>query len=289
MLPPFILFDLDDTLFDHTHASRCALAAVHAAHAPEAAFEIFAAEHARLLEVFHQRFLAGEYTLDQARAARMTGLFATLGRALSADEAAHIGAHYRREHQANRQLIAGARDLLDALLPHARLGLITNNSTADQIDKLRTLDIARYFDSIVISEDVGVAKPDPRIFALALERLGAHAHEAVMIGDSLHADIEGARAAGMATVWLNLSRDKSLLSTVISEQKHVETPVDIGLSKNNLITLASLAPVESALNAIRLAHAGRGDGETKLNAANSGAHSQATKEGNNAKLETLAS
>jgi YjjG family noncanonical pyrimidine nucleotidase len=257
MLPPTVLFDLDDTLFDHAHASRYALKAIHSAYAPEAAFENFAAEHARLLEVFHQRFLAGEYTLDQARAARMTALFALFDRALSADEAQRIGAHYRREHQANRQLIAGARELLDALLPHARLGLVTNNSVADQIDKLRTLDLARYFEAIIISEDVGMAKPDSRIFALALERLGAHAHEAVMIGDSLHADIEGARAAGIAAVWFNRKKNESAHSTVVSGQKALKMPADKGLLEYKTITIESLAPATSVLNAIGAAHVAR--------------------------------
>ena len=50
-----------------------------------------------------------------------------------------------------------------------------------------------------------MAKPDPRIFAIALERLGCAAADAVMIGDSWPADIEGARAAGVRAIWFNRS------------------------------------------------------------------------------------
>ena len=77
MLPPFILFDLDDTLFDHTKASRIALTAVHASHARDVDFDAFALEHAQVVEVYHARFLSGEFNLDEARLARMTELFST--------------------------------------------------------------------------------------------------------------------------------------------------------------------------------------------------------------------
>jgi putative hydrolase of the HAD superfamily len=203
MLPPFILFDLDDTLFDHRRASRIALQAVHAAHACDLDPDAFADEHARVLEQYHQRFLAGEMSLDQARAARMIEAFATFGRTLSVEESLSVAALYRREHRAHRALLPGARELLEALAGKVRLGLVSNNAVAEQFDKLRRLDIARYFAAIVISEDVGVTKPDPRIFAIALERLGARAADTVMIGDSRAADIDGACQAGLAAVWLN--------------------------------------------------------------------------------------
>ena len=54
-----------------------------------------------------------------------------------------------------------------------------------------------------MSEEAGVSKPDPRIFRIALERLGCAAGEAVMVGDSWSADIVGARAAGIRAIWFN--------------------------------------------------------------------------------------
>ena len=203
MLPPFILFDLDDTLFDHRRATHIALQAVHAGHAADLSFDAFAQEHARVLEVYHARFLAGELSLDEARAARMTEAFATFGRKISIEQSLAIADIYRREHRGNRALVAGARELLDALHGQARLGLISNNAVAEQFDKLRTLNIAHYFEAIVISEDVGVTKPDRRIFEIALERLGATALQTVMVGDNLPVDIHGALNANIAAVWLN--------------------------------------------------------------------------------------
>ncbi len=234
MLPNFILFDLDDTLFDHTRSSRIALTEVHKTYAPDLPFEPFATEHHRVLETHHARFLAGEFPLDEARARRMVELFATFNQSISKDHGTEIATLYRTQHQANRALVPGARELLDALQPHARLAIITNNGVVEQFNKLRALDLARYFDTIVISEDVGVTKPDPKIFAIALERLGAKPHEAVMVGDSFSADIMGATNADIASVWLN--------------RKQAETPATTGSFRH--IEIASLAPTDAALRAI---------------------------------------
>ncbi len=278
MLPPFILFDLDDTLFDHRRATHIALQAVHAVHAADLAFDAFAQEHARVLEVYHQRFLAGELTLDEARAARMIEAFATFERKISVEQSLAVADIYRREHRGNRALVPGARELLDALNGQARLGLITNNSVAEQFDKLRTLNIAHYFDSIVISEDVGVTKPDKRIFEIALERLGATAPQTVMVGDNLPVDIHGALNANIAAVWLNRSRheikSKSPALARRLEQKCPKMPANAGVSNSSLIEIDSLAPAAATIAALHNAYQ---------------QHTTALKGSKNAKLETLAS
>jgi putative hydrolase of the HAD superfamily len=78
---------------------------------------------------------------------------------------------------------------------------VTNNTLAEQSEKLATFGLAPFVTALVTSEEVGVAKPDGRIFAAALARLGCAAHEAVMVGDSWIHDVAGARAAGIAAVW----------------------------------------------------------------------------------------
>ena len=152
MWPRAILFDLDDTLFDHRRASALALRAMHEVHAPELPFEPFVAKHAEVLEVFHARFLAGEFTLDEARVARMQALFAAFSAEIDKRTALEAAQLYRERHQANRHLVPGSIELLDVLREHCRLGVVTNNSTAEQIEKLRVLNIEGYFDAVVISE-----------------------------------------------------------------------------------------------------------------------------------------
>ena len=250
MWPRAILFDLDDTLFDHRRASTLALSAMHAAHAPDLPFEPFACKHAEVLEIFHARFLAGEFNLDQARVARMQTLFASFEREIDADTAGHAARIYREQHQANRHLVAGALELLNALRNHCRLGIVSNNSTAEQIEKLRALNIASYFDTIVISEDVGVTKPDSRIFAIACERLGADAQDVVFVGDNWTNDIVGAINAGISAVWLDLDGKAPALAG-IPEQKQSEDRASISVSHPRIATITSLAPAASVINAIK--------------------------------------
>ena len=250
MWPRAILFDLDDTLFDHRRASRLALGAMHAAYAPDLPFDAFAIKHADVLEAFHARFLAGELTLDEARVARMQTLFAAFDRQLDLATLKRVACLYREQHQANRHLVAGAIELLDALREHCRLGIVTNNSTAEQTEKLRVLNIANYFDTVVISEDVGVTKPDPAIFSIALERIGATADETVFIGDNWINDIVGARHAGMTAVWVD--RNETPASADVAGHKCPEKPVNAGVYDIRCITsVTSLLPTASVIAAIK--------------------------------------
>lgn len=250
ILPKAILFDLDDTLFDHRRASRLALVAMHAAYAPDLPFEAFAIKHAEVLETFHAHFLTGELTLDEARVARLQTLFAAFDRQLDVDTLERAARLYREQHQANRHLVTGAIELLDALRGHCRLGIVTNNSTAEQIEKLRALNIANYFDTVVISEDVGVTKPDPKIFSIALERIGATAQETVFIGDNWTSDILGARNAGMSAVWFDTN--ETLISADIAEHKWPEKHASARVYDiQHIASVASLSPAATVVAAIK--------------------------------------
>lgn len=85
------------------------------------------------------------------------------------------------------------------------LGIITNGPVAHQMEKAETLGLSRWFapESIVVSGAVGVAKPDPRIFHIACERLGTRPEDCVYVGDSFASDVVGATSAGMPVVWFN--------------------------------------------------------------------------------------
>ncbi|MBN2130228.1 MAG: HAD family hydrolase [Sedimentisphaerales bacterium] len=88
-----------------------------------------------------------------------------------------------------------------------RLGLLTNGAPDLQREKIEGAGLARYFDDIVISGDVGVGKPNPRIYEIMLSRLKAKPHETVMIGNSLTSDVAGPQAVGIKAVWLNRAGD----------------------------------------------------------------------------------
>ena len=79
----------------------------------------------------------------------------------------------------------------------AKVGIVSNNLLEEQQDKLRCCELDQYVDVLVVSEEAGISKPDPRIFEIVLDRLRCRPQEAVMIGDSWDADVLGAAAAGI--------------------------------------------------------------------------------------------
>nr|NIP58865.1 HAD family hydrolase [Gemmatimonadota bacterium]NIR79248.1 HAD family hydrolase [Gemmatimonadota bacterium]NIT86290.1 HAD family hydrolase [Gemmatimonadota bacterium]NIU31768.1 HAD family hydrolase [Gemmatimonadota bacterium]NIU35067.1 HAD-IA family hydrolase [Gemmatimonadota bacterium] len=81
------------------------------------------------------------------------------------------------------------------------LGLVTNGRVLIQSRKIDGLGIRSFFDSIVISEAAGCRKPDPRIFEIALTELAVAPGAAVFVGDHPVADMEGARRAGLISIW----------------------------------------------------------------------------------------
>jgi len=87
---------------------------------------------------------------------------------------------------------------LEALQRRFRLFAISNGN-AD----LAAIGLARFFERCLAAREAGMLKPDPRIFAMLLERAGVAPRHAVHVGDDPEADVEGARHAGVAPVWLN--------------------------------------------------------------------------------------
>jgi putative hydrolase of the HAD superfamily len=200
-----VLFDLDDTLFDHWACTRAALAGLRErlpllGRMPAGEVET---EHGRLLEDLHLRVLAGGMTVDQARVERFRRLLAFAGEAASEEAAAGAAAAYRAAYLAHWRPVNGALELLGALHGRVSTGVVTNNVAVEQRQKVAACGFGLLLDAVVISEEAGVTKPDPRIFRLALDALGCEAAETVMIGDAWATDIEGARAAGIRPVWFN--------------------------------------------------------------------------------------
>ena len=200
-----VLFDLDDTLFDHAHCARAALGTVHSSHScfSSVAFDTLQRSHSTILDELHGDVAVGRVPLDAARIERFRRLYRFAGHEADDGLAAATATAYRQAYLDARRPIDGAIDLLEALRPLVRIGVVTNNLLAEQREKLRHCGLDRFVDELVASEEAGVSKPDPRIFELALERLGCTATEAVMVGDSWANDIEGARAAGIRAIWFN--------------------------------------------------------------------------------------
>jgi putative hydrolase of the HAD superfamily len=131
-----------------------------------------------------------------------------------ADFAAELAAAFRA-NRCKRHIVYGdVRLALEQCRQSYRLGMLTNGAPDLQRHKIDAAAIGEYFDAIVISGEVGVGKPNARIYGIMLSRLGVTADDVVMIGNSLKSDVQGAQAVGIRAVWVNRageSRDGNIV------------------------------------------------------------------------------
>ncbi|MFG1529973.1 MAG: HAD family hydrolase [Thermoplasmata archaeon] len=199
-----VLFDLDDTLFDHRRCYRGGIAALRRRW-PELRRQSWAAavdEYDRSLALLHPLVLQGTLSSSDSRRARLRGIFQAGG--LDPDEKMLREAEsvYAGRYRALRGCVPGAVPLLRSLRTQGvRIGVVTNHQVAPQQTKLRELGLDGLVDQVTISEEVGAVKPDPGIFEAALKAASTEASAAVMVGDSWENDVLGAQRAGIRPVW----------------------------------------------------------------------------------------
>ena len=94
-----------------------------------------------------------------------------------------------------------AKNCLSELSKHYKIGIIANQNLGSE-ERLEKLGLLKYIDLVIASAEEGVAKPDLRIFQIALDRANCKPEEAVMVGDRIDNDIIPANKIGMTTVWI---------------------------------------------------------------------------------------
>lgn len=104
-------------------------------------------------------------------------------------------------HKEDERLFPDTIECLEKLHQYYRIGIIANQSLGSK-ERLETFGILKYIDVVVASAEEGVAKPDKRIFEIALERARCKPEETVMVGDRLDNDIIPANEIGMFTIWM---------------------------------------------------------------------------------------
>lgn len=196
----WLLFDADNTLFDFNLAEVKALE--NAFHDFGYAYNGSTGDIYRTINkrVWEQLEL-GEITAKELRTARFSQLFAAIG--IDGEPEPFSEAYLR--HLANcGDLVAGAEALIQQVNQDYRLGLITNGLSDVQRPRLATSPLEPYFETITISDEIGVAKPDPGIFDVAFAQMGHPQKTAVLIiGDSLSSDMQGGLNYGIDTCWYN--------------------------------------------------------------------------------------
>jgi HAD superfamily hydrolase (TIGR01549 family) len=199
------LFDLDDTLYDHSFAAHSALDGIRLRsedlrRVPRARLW---ARYDAILEELHPLVLSGRLDPVDARRERFRRLFASFEDPRKRPPLDSRVRQYRSLYLEHQRAVPGAVALVRRIAEEAKVVVVSNNLEEEQSTKLSAVGLAPYVDLLVTSETAGVAKPHPGIFRQALSGAGLGRSPVVVVGDSWSADVVGARAAGLPVIWFN--------------------------------------------------------------------------------------
>lgn len=195
-----ILFDLDNTLLDFNKAERAALTktllrlGIEPKEATLARYSELNLSQWKLLE-------QGKLSRSEVKIRRYQLLFDEIGAQCSAAKATEL---YESMLGIGHYYVEGAEELLHTLSARYRLYLVTNGTASVQRGRIQSADLSKYFEGIYISEDVGFDKPSEEYFRFCFAQIpDFRKEETVIVGDSITADIQGGKNAGIRTVWFN--------------------------------------------------------------------------------------
>ncbi len=196
----WLLFDADNTLFNFELAERLALEFTFKA------FKLAFGEQAQL--AFHEINAAVWHDFEQGkiesaalRVLRFERLFTAMGWNVDAEA---FSALYLRSLADQSTLLPGAEQTVRELSRRFHLALITNGLQDVQRPRLAASSIAPFLEAVIISEEIGAAKPSTEFFDTTFEVIGHPPKDQVLvIGDSLSSDIAGGARYGLDTCWVN--------------------------------------------------------------------------------------
>ncbi len=199
-------FDFDHTLFDSDASESLAFAAALESNDVVASGDLLAIDQIFSTYAVINRHLwddveAGRRSPNEVRELRFVRLATDAGLDVDPSE---LAASFTAGMQEFGELYPGALDVIGALRERGPVALVTNAISEIQRRRIERVGLAEAFDAVVISSEIGMAKPSPGIFQHTFSMLdGLDPKSTLMVGDSLTSDMAGGLAAGLATCWYN--------------------------------------------------------------------------------------
>ena len=207
-----IFFDLDHTIWDFDRNAEETLNELYHTHKLQELGLLSCSDFIlKYTENNHQLWAdyhLGKITKEFLRVERFSKTFIQLG--IHPDSVPHqFEDDYVSISPTKTNLFEAAEEVLAYLQQKYSLHIISNGFKETTLTKMNLSNLNPYFENVIISEDVGVNKPNPQIFEYALDKAKATKAESIMIGDSLEADIYGALNFGMEAIFFNpLEKEK---------------------------------------------------------------------------------
>lgn len=195
------LFDLDHTLFDFEKAEGFSLKKLLDELRVPGDFSKHLPQYQDINERFWTAFARGEFTKEFIKVERFRVFFDANDWDLDPEHAAQRYLTFLAE---TGDVMDSAIEVVSELRKHAKIGIVTNGVKDVQFGKLTRSGLNRVVDFVIVSEECGFQKPDPRIFEHALKVANHDDPSSVlMVGDRLEMDIKGARDSGIDSCWFN--------------------------------------------------------------------------------------
>lgn len=210
-----IFFDLDHTLWDFDKNSMLAFKRVFKKFKITIEFDAFLKIYEPINLEYWKKYREDKVSKENLRRGRLIDSFNFFDLIFTTEKIDEIADAYIQELPFDNHLFEGAVEILDYLILKYKLHIITNGFEEVQHKKLKNSGIDHYFSTVTTSEEVGLKKPNPKVFLTALNKANSFPTQSVMIGDSLEADILGANNIGMETIFYNY-RNESISKKIKS-------------------------------------------------------------------------
>jgi putative hydrolase of the HAD superfamily len=209
-----IFFDLDHTLWDFETNSGKTFEQIFDKHKIDVNFFDFMEVYKPINHNYWKLYREEKITKSKLRYGRLKDAFDELNFETTEELIDLLAEEYISYLPFNNALFEGAHEILAYLKPKYKIHIITNGFEEVQHKKMNNANLLDYFDKIITSEEVGVKKPNPKIFKYAMDKAQAKQEESMMIGDNFEADILGARNVGMQTIFCKFNGETSDDETV---------------------------------------------------------------------------
>lgn len=198
-----VFFDLDHTLWDFEKNSALTFSKILTKNGISVNLDNFLETYIPANLEFWKLYREDKITKENLRYQRLKTVFDTLSYSISDELINKLSEEYIEYLSTYNHLFPNTIEILEYLKPSYTLHIITNGFQEVQEKKLKNANIFHYFNVIIDSEFAGVKKPNPIIFNKALKEANVLPERALMIGDSLEADILGAKAVGFNVLHFN--------------------------------------------------------------------------------------
>lgn len=208
-----VLMDLDDTILDFKMAEKEALKKTLTQIGVNPTEEV-TSRYSQINELMWKELEKGLITRSELLTKRFRVLFEEIGVKASDKQAWNLYESYLSQ---GHYFVKNAIELLEILKEKYKLYIVSNGTATVQDSRIKSANIAHYFEEIFISQRIGVNKPDVKFFDYCFNRIpNVDKDEIIIVGDSLSSDIKGGINAGLHTCWFNL-RNKSEDKNIVPE------------------------------------------------------------------------